>query len=63
MNKPDIRRIVISLLIVLLVSSFALASSPQGTFEKTFQVTGPVDLDVETHSGDIIVRSGDSTFR
>jgi len=60
MNKPDIRRIVISLLIVLLVSSFALASSPQGTFEKTFQVTGPVDLDVETHSGDIIVRSGDS---
>ena len=60
MNKPDIRRIVISLLTVLLVSSFAIASSPQGTFEKTFQVTGPVDLDVETHSGDIIVRSGDS---
>jgi len=45
-------------LVVLLVSSFAFASTPQGTFEKTFQVTGPVDLEVQTRSGDIIVRSG-----
>jgi len=36
----------------------AVASTPQGTFEKTFQVSGPVDLEVQTHSGDIIVRSG-----
>lgn len=45
-------------LAVLLVSSFAFASTPQGTFEKTFQVSGPVDLEVLTHSGDITVRSG-----
>ena len=45
-------------LVVLLVSTFAVASTPQGTFEKTFQVSGPVDLEVQTHSGDIIVRSG-----
>ncbi|MGA8270917.1 MAG: DUF4097 family beta strand repeat-containing protein [Candidatus Sulfotelmatobacter sp.] len=42
----------------LLVSSAAFASTPQGTFDKTFQVSGPVDLEVETHSGDITVRSG-----
>ena len=45
-------------LVVLLASTFAAASTPQGTFEKTFQVNGPVDLEVQTHSGDIIVRSG-----
>jgi len=45
-------------LVVLLASTFAAASTPQGTFEKTFSVSGPVDLDVQTRSGDIIVRSG-----
>src|SRR4029077_11019387 len=45
-------------LVVLLASTFAAASTPQGTFEKTFQVSGPVDLEVQTRSGDIIVRSG-----
>ncbi|HWY20051.1 MAG TPA: DUF4097 family beta strand repeat-containing protein [Candidatus Acidoferrum sp.] len=45
-------------LVVLLASSFAAASTPQGHFEKTFQVNGPVDLEVQTRSGDIIVRSG-----
>ncbi len=43
---------------LLLASTLAVASTPQGTFEKTFQVSGPVDLEVQTHSGDIIVRSG-----
>jgi Putative adhesin len=45
---------------VLIASTFAAASTPQGTFEKTFQVNGPVDLEVQTHSGDITVRSGAS---
>ena len=43
---------------MLLVSATAFASTPQGTFDKTFQVSGPVDLEVQTHSGDIIVHSG-----
>lgn len=47
-------------LVVLLASTFAIASTPQGRFEKTFQVSGPVDLEVQTRSGDIIVRSGAS---
>src|SRR5882762_2162449 len=45
-------------LVMLLASTLALASTPQGTFEKTFQVSGPVNLEVQTRSGDIIVRSG-----
>jgi len=58
MNKESISRIWASILVMLLGCGFALASTPQGTFEKTFQVNGPVDLEVQTHSGDIIVRSG-----
>jgi hypothetical protein len=47
-------------LVVLLSTTAALASTPQGTFEKTLQVSGPVDLEVLTHSGDITVRAGSS---
>ncbi|HET9406315.1 MAG TPA: DUF4097 family beta strand repeat-containing protein [Candidatus Sulfotelmatobacter sp.] len=43
---------------VLVTASIALASSPQGTFERTLQVNGPVTLEVLTHSGDITVRGG-----
>jgi hypothetical protein len=47
--------------LVLLLGSFAAASTPQGSFERTFQVSGgPVDLEVQTHSGDITVRAGAS---
>lgn len=43
---------------VLLNCGAATASTPQGEFERTFQVTGSVNLDVQTHSGNITVRSG-----
>jgi DUF4097 and DUF4098 domain-containing protein YvlB len=55
---PKCSSLVAIALAVLLACTFAAASTPQGTFEKTFQVSGPVDLEVQTHSGDIIVRSG-----
>jgi hypothetical protein len=68
MNNQRIPRIPVSIparsaflaiaLAVLLASTFAAASTPQGTFEKTLQVSGPVNLEVQTHSGDILVRSG-----
>jgi len=60
MNKKNTSRISLSVAVVFLACSFAVASTPQGTFEKTFQVSGPVDLEVQTRSGDIIVRSGGS---
>jgi len=47
-------------LAVLLASTFAAASTPQGHFEKTFQVNGAVNLEVQSHSGDVIVRTGPS---
>jgi hypothetical protein len=47
-------------LVVLFASAMAFASTPQGTFEKTLTVSGPVDLEVLTHSGDVTVRAGSS---
>jgi hypothetical protein len=47
-------------LVVLFASTTLFASNPQGTFEKTLQVNGPVDLEVLTHSGDVTVRAGSS---
>src|SRR5712672_825875 len=45
---------------VLFVLASALAgfASVAGTFDRSFQVNGPVDLEVLTRSGDITVRSG-----
>jgi hypothetical protein len=51
---------LIAALVVLCASTAAFASTPQGTFEKTLQVSGPVDLEVFTHSGDVTVRAGSS---
>jgi hypothetical protein len=47
-------------LVVLFASALVFASTPQGTFEKTLTVSGPVDLEVLTHSGDVTVRAGSS---
>ena len=56
-----LRRLILSLaLILLLASAAAFASSPQGTFERSFQVSGPVDLEVLTRSGDITIRNSSS---
>ncbi len=48
-------------LAALLASTTAFASTPQGSFERTLQVSGPVDLEVLTRSGDITVRNGGSS--
>jgi hypothetical protein len=45
-------------LILLMACSLSAASTPQGHFEKTFQVTDHVDLEVQTHSGDVVIRGG-----
>ncbi len=47
--------------LVVFASSAALAwNSPQGTFDKTLSVSGPVNLEVLTHSGDVRIRAGSS---
>jgi hypothetical protein len=47
-------------LVALFTSAAAFGSTPQGTFDKTLSVSGPVDLEVLTHSGDVRVRAGSS---
>ena len=47
-------------LVVLFATTALFASNPQGSFEKTLQVNGPVDLEVLTHSGDVTIRAGSS---
>jgi DUF4097 and DUF4098 domain-containing protein YvlB len=44
--------------IFILASSLAGFASVAGTFDRSFQVNGPVDLEVLTRSGDITVRNG-----
>ena len=70
MNKTRILRSILvsnrllfsTALVVLFTSTFIFASStPQGSFDRTLQVSGPVDLEVLTHSGDITVRAGSSS--
>jgi len=47
-------------LAVLLTSTAVFASTPQGSFERSLTVSGPVNLEVLTHSGDVTVRAGSS---
>jgi DUF4097 and DUF4098 domain-containing protein YvlB len=47
-------------LLFVLASALAGFASVVGTFDRSFQVNGPVDLEVLTRSGDITVRSGSS---
>jgi DUF4097 and DUF4098 domain-containing protein YvlB len=65
-SKMKIRARVFSALLVVMMSlTTALACWPamagdDGHFDRTLAVTGPVDLDVQTGSGDITVHVGDS---
>jgi hypothetical protein len=45
-------------LLLLLAASLGAAASVQGSFQRTFKVSGPADLEVLTRSGDITVRGG-----
>jgi hypothetical protein len=51
---------LVAALAMLFASTTVFASTPQGTFDRTLQVNGPVDLEVLTHSGDVTVRAGGS---
>ena len=59
-NYSVFRHPAVLTLIFVMVSSLAGFASVVGTFDRSFQVSGPVDLEVLTRSGDITVRSGAS---
>jgi Putative adhesin len=48
------------ILMALAISALPLSAASTGHFERTLQVSGPVDLDVTSGSGDITVRTGGS---
>src|SRR5438094_4890109 len=52
------RRTLSALVVALFATASLSAASVQGSFQRTFQVSGPVDLEVLTRSGDISVHNG-----
>jgi len=60
-SLPLPQRVLLALFMTTTLTGVALAwPSPQGTFDKTLTVNGPVNLEVLTHSGDVRVRAGSS---
>lgn len=61
MAKRNLKnRVVLPLAALVLLAAPAWAEKATGQFERTLTVTGAVDLDVQTGSGHIIVRPGES---
>jgi DUF4097 and DUF4098 domain-containing protein YvlB len=48
------------LAIAAVLAAFPVFASTEGHFDRTLHVTGPVDLDVQTSSGSIVVHAGSS---
>ena len=57
MNRSIFRCLTVVLTLLATASGIA-AASVQGSFERTYSVSGAVDLQVLTRSGDITVHSG-----
>src|SRR5208337_2816251 len=57
-NTLSIRHRAVRTLVFVLATSLAGFASVIGTFDRSFQVNGNVDLEVLTRSGDVTVRSG-----
>src|SRR3981189_1447163 len=57
-NSSLIRHRAVRTVVFIFASSLAGFASVIGTFDRSFQVNGPVDLEVLTRSGDITVRNG-----
>jgi len=52
---------LLAIALVVMFTSAAFAWGPQGTFDRTLSVSGPVDLEVLTHSGDVKVHADSSS--
>jgi hypothetical protein len=59
-NLGSSRLFVVAALVVLFTTTVFASSTPAATFDRTLTVSGPVDLEVLTHSGDVTVRAGAS---
>jgi DUF4097 and DUF4098 domain-containing protein YvlB len=50
----------IALAVLFTSTTVFAANTPQGSFDVTLKVSGPVDLEVLNHSGDVTIRTGSS---
>ena len=57
-NLSSIRSYAVRATLFVAAASLSGFASVAGTFDRSFQVNGPVDLEVLTRSGDITVRNG-----
>ena len=58
--NSSIRRRMLGIAAALLLAALPAFASVAGTFDRSYQVNGPVDLEVLTRSGDITVHNGPS---
>lgn len=57
-RKSSLAILAAALAVLFCISTIPAQAAARGSFQRTLTVTGPVDLDVSTGSGDIDVRSG-----
>ena len=60
-SSRSLFRTCFAIALVVPFATTVFASTPQGTFDRTLSVSGPVNLEVLTHSGDVTVRTGSSS--
>jgi hypothetical protein len=63
MSKRQAAAQVAAFVVALAVVSVSAVAQRQGSFQRTLQVSGPVDLQVETGSGDLEIRGGGNTVQ
>ena len=56
--KSSIRRRIAGIAAALLMATLPAFASVAGTFDRSYQVNGPVDLEVLSRSGDITIHNG-----
>ncbi|HEY6936884.1 MAG TPA: hypothetical protein VI424_07015, partial [Terriglobales bacterium] len=57
-RKNSLAILAAALAVLFCISTIPAQAAARGSFQRTLTVTGPVDLDVSTGSGDIDVHSG-----
>jgi hypothetical protein len=60
MSCPDFKKSIRRAFFILLTGAFAALGSEPGTFDRAFLVSGPVNLDVRSDPGGIIITAGSS---
>ena len=60
MQGRHVRGVALSVLVAGMLCAYPAFAANEGSFEKTLKVSGPVNLDVETGSGSVEIRTGSS---